>query len=317
MVSSRSFSPGSASPRWATPASPGRDNFAGKVAWTAAALGFGGPGFRGLMPHQRLIVGTATEVGRNGLPAFRQVTIEEPRQQGKSVSILSLMTARGLEKPGTMISYSAQTRLAGRRRFLDVWWPRVQRSRGLRKVMDIRKGYGSEAFLFANGSMIMLASGTETSDHGDTLDLAVIDEAWAQRDDTIEQAVKPAMMTRDHAQLWVVSTAGNELSSYFKGKVESGRAAAEAGMTDTAAYFGYSAPDDAEPGDPATWYGCMPALGITVSEEVVAADFVTMELAEFRRAYLCQWPEVAKPGWGVIGQDAWLACADPMLRPAS
>lgn len=312
MASSQRFSPGSARPRWATPASPGRPSFAPKVAWTATALGF-----RGLMPHQLQIVAIGTEVARNGLPAFRQVTIEEPRQQGKSVSILSLMTARGLEKPGTMISYSAQTRLAGRRRFMDVWWPRIQRSPGLRKVMGVRKGYGSEAFTFANGSMISLASGTEVSDHGDTLDLAVIDEAWAQRDDTIEQAVKPAMMTRDHAQLWVVSTAGNELSAYFRGKVESGRAAAEAGMTDTEAYFGYSAPDDAEPGDPATWYGCMPALGITVSEEVVAADFATMELAEFRRAYLCQWPEVAKPGWGVIGQDAWLAAADPSLRPAS
>jgi hypothetical protein len=30
-----------------------------------------------------------------------------------------------------------------------------------------------------------------------------------------------------------------------------------------------------------------------------------MDLPEFRRAYLCQWPEVARPGWGVIGQDAW------------
>jgi len=306
-VNSRSFSPGSARPRWATPASPGRDNFAGKVEWTAAALGFGGPGFRGLMPHQRQIVGTATETIRDGLPAFRQVVIEEPRQQGKSVTTLSLMVARGIDKPGTMISYSAQTRLAGRRRFLDVWWPRIRRSPGLRRVIDIRKGYGSEAFLFANGSMIMLASGTETSDHGDTLDLAVIDEAWAQRDDTIEQAVKPAMMTRDHAQLLVVSTAGNEFSSYFRGKVEDGRAAAELGMTDTAAYFGYSAPDDADPADPATWYGCMPALGITVSEETVRADFGTMDLAEFRRAYLCQWPEVARPGWDVISQQAWEA----------
>ena len=36
-----------------------------------------------------------------------------------------------------------------------------------------------------------------------------------------------------------------------------------------------------------------------------------MDLAEFRRAYLCQWPEVAKPGWDVIAQDAWGACAEP------
>ena len=301
-MSSRSFSPGSASPRWATPATAGRDNLAGKVAWTATALGFDG-----LMPHQRLVIGTGTELLPGGRPAFRQVTLEEPRQQGKSVSILSLMMTRGIAAPGTMIAYSAQTRLAGRRRMLDVWWPRIRRSRGLRKLVDVRKAYGSEAFLFANGSMLMLSSGTQTSDHGDTLDLAVIDEAWAQRDDTIEQAVKPAMMTREGAQLWVVSTAGTEFSAYFRGKVEDGRAMAELGVADTAAYFGYSAPDDADPGDLATWYGCMPALGITVSEETVRADFETMPLAEFRRAYLCQWPEIAKPGWEVISRQAWEA----------
>jgi len=53
----------------------------------------------------------------------------------------------------------------------------------------------------------------------------------------------------------------------------------------------------------------MPALGITVTEDVVASDYQDMDEAEFRRAYLCQWPEVAKPGWGVIGQDAWAAAA--------
>ncbi len=310
MTSRRCSRRSAAEPRWATAPTAGRENFARPVDAVAAVLGFGG-----LMPWQVTAIGTATEeTGR--VPAYRQVTIEVPRQQGKSVGILSLMVARGIGQPGTMISYSAQTRLAGRRRMLDVWWPRIRRS-PLRKLIDPRKGYGSEAFIFRNGSMIMLASGTEASDHGDTLDMAVIDEAWAQRDAAIEQAVKPAMMTRDHAQLWVVSTAGNELSSYFRGKVEDGRAMAGSGATDTAAYFGYSAPDDADPADPAVWYGCMPALGITVSEETVRADFGTMDLAEFRRAYLCQWPEVAKPGWATVTEAAWMACADPRLRPSA
>jgi phage terminase large subunit-like protein len=279
---------------------PGRENFARPVDAVATVLGFGG-----LMPWQFTAIGTATEeVGC--VPAYRQVTIEVPRQQGKSVGILSLMVARAIENPGTMIAYSAQTRLSGRKRMLDVWWPRIRKS-PLRKLVTPRRAFGSEAFVFRNGSMIMLASGTETSDHGDTLDLAVIDEAWAQRDDTIEQAVKPAMMTRKAAQLFVVSTAGNEQSAYFRGKVDDGRALAELGVTDTACYIGYSAPDDADPGDPATWWGCMPALGRTVTEETVRADFTTMALAEFRRAYLCQWPDVAKPGWEVISQETWAA----------
>jgi phage terminase large subunit-like protein len=268
------------------------------VEVTARALGFRG----GLMAWQRRVIGTGTGIREDGLPAFREITVEVPRQQGKSVATLSLMVARALSEPGTMISYSAQTRLAGRRRMLDTWWPRIRRS-PLASLIDIRKGYGSEAFTFANGSLIMLASGTESSDHGDSLDCAVIDEAWAQRDAKIEQALKPAMLTRPAAQLWIVSTAGTDLSAYFRGKVGEGRSRCELGVTGSSAYFGWSAPDDADPGDPATWRACMPALGRTVSEATVAADFETMELAEFRRACLCQWPEVANPGWKLFSED--------------
>ena len=295
----------SAAPRWATPAVEGRATFLHEVSTVARALGFGG-----LMSWQGQVIGTGTEIREDGLPAYREVVVEVPRQQGKSIGTLSLMLARGLDKPGTMISYSAQTRLAGRRRMLDVWWPRIRGS-PLRGLIDIRKGYGSEAFTFGNGSMVMLASGTEASDHGDTLHLAVLDEAWAQRNATIEQALKPAMLTVAEAQLWIVSTAGTEDSHYFRAKVDEGRARVEMGVPGRSAYFGWSAPDDADPGDPATWRACMPALDITVTEETVRADFETMELSEFRRACLCQWPDVAKPGWRLFSEADYLEAIAP------
>ena len=65
--------------------------------------------------------------------------------------------------------------------------------------------------------------------------------------------------------------------------------------------------DDEDPGDLETWRRRMPALGITVSEETVRTDYELMDLAEFRRAYGCQWPEVAKPGWEVISRQTWEA----------
>ncbi len=295
VTSSRS----SAAPRWATPASPGRANLAAGIGKTAGLLGFT------LMPWQHEVNATATELDAAGRLAYRQVVLEVMRQQGKTVDLLAMMLARALRRPGTQISYAAQTRLDARKRLLDVWWPLIARSK-LSRFVDVRRGSGSEAYLFRNGSMLGLVSGTEISGHGDSLDLAVIDEAWAQEDDRLEQAMRPAMMTRD-AQLWVVSAAGTEKSAYFRGKVEDGRGRAEMGLTDRGCYFGYGAADDADPGDPVTWRACMPALGITVSEEVVAADYDLMELSEFRRlrAYLCQWPEVAKPGWEVISQQTW------------
>jgi phage terminase large subunit-like protein len=231
------------------------------------------------------------------------------RQQGKTVDLLSMMVARAMRRPGTQISYTAQTRLDARHRLLDVWWPIIARSK-LAPFIDVRKGSGSEALIFRNGSMLGLVSGTQTSGHGDNLDLGVIDEAWAQVDGHLEQAMRPAMMTRD-AQLWVVSAAGTEKSAYFRQKVEDGRARAEMGVTENGCYIGYSFADDEDPADPATWRRRMPALGVTVSEETVRADLELMELPEFRRAYGCQWPEVAKPGWDVIGEDAWTTAGNP------
>jgi phage terminase large subunit-like protein len=264
------------------------------------------------MPWQDGVNAVATELGPDGRFVYRQVVLEVMRQQGKTVDLLSMMLARALRRPGTQISYTAQTRLDARHRLLDVWWPIIERSK-LRRFIDVRKGSGSEAYVFSNGSMLGLVSGTETSGHGDSLHLGVIDEAWAQRDAHIEQAMRPAMMTCD-AQLWIVSAAGDENSEYFRGKVEDGRARAEMGVTESGCYIGYSFADDEDPADPVTWWRRMPALGITVSEETVRTDFELMDLPEFRRAYGCQWPDVAKPGWDVIGEDAWAAAANPRAR---
>jgi phage terminase large subunit-like protein len=285
--------------RFATPATAGRANHAGGIAKVAQALGFD------LMPWQMQVNEVGTEhVG--GVPVFRQVVLELPRQQGKSVDLISLMVAAALRRPGTQIAYTAQTRLDARHRLLDVWWPLIDAS-PLRKLVRPRRGSGSEALVFGNGSLIGLVAGTQTSGHGDSLDLGVIDEAWAQTDDRAEQAMRPAMMTRPGAQLWIVSCAGTESSTYFKAKVDDGRGRAELGQTDTAAYFGWSAADDADPGDESTWWGCLPALGRTVSVETVRADFDLMPLPEFRRAYLCQWPDVTQPGWEVVSEEVWTA----------
>ena len=296
-------------PRFATPATPGRKNLAKRIAKTAILLGFRTSLGPGLMPWQHDFNVVATELDPvTGRFVYRQAVLEVMRQQGKTVDLLAFMVDRGLHTPGTQIGYTAQTRLDARHRLLDSWWPRIKRSR-LAPFMDIRRGSGSEALLFKNGSMLSLISGTETSGHGDSLDLGVIDEAWAQQDSHVEEAIRPAMMTRD-AQLLVVSAAGTEKSPYFRAKVDDGRARALAGLTDTGCYVGYSFADDEDPCDPATWRRRMPALGITVTEETVAADLDLMGLAEFRRAYGCQWPEVANPGWAVITEETWRRLAD-------
>jgi hypothetical protein len=79
------------------------------------------------------------------------------------------------------------------------------------------------------------------------------------------------------------------------------------------AYFEWSAGDDDDPDDPATWWGCMPALGHTVTEEVIATDHDSMPADEFARAYLNRRTAGGSP---VIDGLSWQACREPASQLA-
>jgi phage terminase large subunit-like protein len=97
------------------------------------------------------------------------------------------------------------------------------------------------------------------------------------------------MVTRDSAQMYVVSTAGTEQRSPFLWeKVQAGRQAAEAGVTSGIAYLEWSAPPEAEPSDPQAWREAIPAMGVTIDELVVRGDFQGMPWHEFQRSSALQ-----------------------------
>jgi phage terminase large subunit-like protein len=262
------------------------------------------------MPWQQHVADIALEVDPDtGLLVYREYVVTVPRQSGKTTLILAKLVHRALGFGGRQrMLYTAQTRGAARLKWEDEHVAALERSR-YRSMFSVRRQMGQEAIRWKNGSKHGITSNTEKAGHGETLDEGVIDEAFAQEDARLEQAFKPAMITRPQPQLGVVSTAGTLKSAYLRGKVDAGRARCEAGLTDSVAYFEWSAPDDADPGDPATWWGCMPALGHTVSESAIRADFESMELGEFRRAYLNQWPDAAPEQWLVISQPTWVGLA--------
>lgn len=256
-----------------------------------------------LLPWQRLVADVALE-HTDGRLAYRDVVITVPRQSGKTTLIIAVMVWRMLAAPGQRIAYMAQTRLAARGKLFDAWWPLVHRS-PVASLFSLTRATGAESLRAANGSILSILSADEAAGHGETLDLAVLDEAWAL-DAAAEQAVRPAMVTKRNAQLWVLSTAGTERSVFWRQKVDAGRTAASTGL-DGAAFFEWSAAPEADPGDPDVWCSCMPALGFTVDEATIHADLAAMPPAEFKRAYLNQWPDEADSGWAVIPRDVWKA----------
>jgi phage terminase large subunit-like protein len=264
------------------------------------------------MPWQTMVADVAGEVMPDGVPAYREVRVTVPRQSGKTTLLFAVDTQRAIGWGGPQRTvYTAQDRLAAR----DKWegYARTLKRSPLAKVVErVVRQNGQEAIHWRNGSQFGITASEETSGHGLTLDLAVIDEAFAQRDERLMQAFRPAMVTRRRAQLWVVSTAGNDLSTFLRDRVDDGRLRVEGGERQGVCYFEWSAPDDADPLDVATWWDTMPALGITVDPDTIRADAEGMPPEEFRRAYLNQWVAGGEPA---IDPALWAACADQHAQP--
>lgn len=302
-------------PRWATPRTWSRPTLGPKVGEIAQLLG------QPLMPWQQHVADVALELDpATGMPVYREVGLTVPRQQGKTLLILAVMVQRALgfavaRARRQNIVYTAQTGSAARTKFQDDHLPILATSK-LKGRYRTRLTNGHEALVFDNRSKIGIAATTEKAVHGETLDMGIIDEAFAHQDDRLEQAFKPAMLTRQDAQLWWLSTAGKDTSYYLLGKVEAGRGAVNAGLTRGVAFFEWSADPKADPGDPATWWSCMPALGYTVQESTVAADYLTMreKPQEWRRGYL-NLADSEAGGWELIPKSDWEAACDPESMP--
>jgi hypothetical protein len=301
MTSSIDSLPVFALPRWATPRSPERPSWGGRIGRIAAILG------TPLMPWQQVVADVAGEHDERGVPFYREVRITVPRQQGKTTLILAVAVDRCLafDRP-QRVMYTAQDRNHAR----DKWQEQVEiiERSPLRRLVRVRRSNGSERATFRTGSVLGITASGDKSGHGFTLDEAFIDEAFAQTDDRLIQGFRPAMVTRRDAQLWILSTAGTEDSVFLRERVDDGRARVEADERSGVAYFEWSAPDDAAIDDPETWRATMPALGVTISLDTVAADFRTMDAGEFSRAYLNRW---APKGIPVFALASWLACLEP------
>lgn len=277
------------------------------MAAVAEALG------QPLMPWQTLIAEVGTELLDDGRPAYREIVVTVPRQSGKTTLTLALEVQRALawDVP-QRIAYTAQTGADARKKLLDDQVPILMGSPLRKAVARVHRAQGNESITFTGGSRIDVLASSESAGHGKTLDLGVIDEAFADIDDRREQAILPAMATRANAQIVVVSTAGTETSAYLRRKVESGRSAVGAGADTGIAYFEWCAEEDADPDDPATWWSCMPALGHTISEDVVRHARQTMSDGDFRRSMLNQWTVTTER---LIPATVWDAACRPDAAP--
>lgn len=259
------------------------------------------------MPWQQYVADVALEVDDDGRLVYDQVVLTVPRQSGKTTLLLPVLVHRSIaDFPGgnldvgpqkQTVAYTAQTRNDARKKWMKEFIPLLERS-PFRHQFHKRLTNGSEGFDWANGSTFDLVATMEKSGHGDTLDLGLIDEAFAQIDARIEQAMEPATATRQCPQLWVVSTAGESpaKSPYLWGKVEAGRELCGEPESGTA-YFEWSVADDEDVDDLEVVAARHPAVGYTLTVDKLRRAREKYEadanLAGYYRAYCNRWGSAA------------------------
>jgi hypothetical protein len=305
-TASRIYS-GTSTPRYATPRTENRTSLGAEVAAIAQLLG------QPLLPWQRAVADVALELLPDGRPAYRTVVVVVPRQAGKTTLTLSVALHRALRwgTPQNVV-YTAQSGHHARKKFRNDQLPIVEASRIRSAVDRIYLASGLEALVFKNGSRMEPLPSTASAMHGKTIDLAILDEARFDKDNSREAGALPAMATRRDAQLWIISAAGDVESTFLRDKVEKGRAAVEQGVTSGLCYVEYSAPEDADIDDPATWQH-HPGLGYLITADTIAhARQTTKSPDEFAQEWLGIWSKSVET---VIHPATWQKVTDRKAAP--
>lgn len=254
-----------------------------------------------LLDWERFTLDHALALDDVGRYLYSLVVVTVARQNGKSVILRGATADRMIGEDGATAAVMSQDRAAAKEIIFepladafeaDKWAPlrpKTRRSNGFERIL-----------LGALGSRLVLLSPTEKGAHGYSLDVVVVDEAWALWDFRVPQAVTPTQVARPNPQLWVVSTAGTEQSLWLRSLVERGRAGGARML-----YLEWSAPIGLDVDDPAGWRAANPSIEQTIALDALADARTKLPEAEFERAHLNRWTIGAET---VIPAGLWASC---------
>lgn len=249
------------------------------------------------MPWQRKGCDVALEYyPDSGLYRYGIVVVSVPRQSGKTKTEGDVADHRCLTLPRARVWITMQNG-----KTVDSWMRSehfanlaAAKAFGVPGTKSARyhltKRAGEVGVLWpALGSSFLTFPPKRDALHSKQSDLAMIDEAWAHNAEQgadIRQAVRPTMATRPGAQLWIVSTMGDDSSTFLDDYIEMGRASL--GNPNTRVCFiDYGIPDDADPEDLDVIAEHHPAYGHTIGMQTLidAREEFGGDVAGFARAY--------------------------------
>lgn len=296
-------------PRFATPRRPDTPTRGHLLAQVGKLIGFD------LFPWQQHAGDVSLQYDPiTRQPLYRTVGVSVARQNGKT-TLVCARVAMQLLLPRSVVAYTAQDRNLARFKWsehVDL----LMSTPFVSKVKRIDRVNGREQLVTVDGSRYLIVTPGERAGRGLSLDLAVVDEAFAHQDMSLVGALAPTMAARRHAQLWVLSNAGTFQSGLWRHYTDLGRASVE-DRTSPMCWIEYAAADDADVHDPEAWADANPTLDLPggVTSIALADAASTLDDATMRREHLNVWADLSM----IVGIDpvTWAACRADDVVPGS
>ena len=286
-------------------------------AWVTARTG------RKLRWFQRLFIRRLLEVGEDGALVWDTAILTLARQLGKSWLLRELVMWRihqgpRFGEPQHVVLISMMKNQARDVFEPELDWVKLQG----REVYDWREANAEqEISLAADGSKWLLASkGTQRSGgaYGKSTALGVVDEGWAVRAFTVDEALEPSLVAIEQSQLLLVSTAHRMATSLMLDR-RTAALAALSDPTDGELIVEWSAPRDCELEDRRAWRQASPhwtprrERAIAKAVQRALAGFVPDDKSEpdpieaVRSQWLNIWPNVLTTtrGEALVTPEAW------------
>jgi hypothetical protein len=295
-------------PRWGTPRHLGRVTRGPLDKQVALLLGWQ------FYPWQTYVSDVAGEYDpRTKIPCYRTVGVGVARQNGKTTLVCSRI-ARQLIAPRQTVAYTAQDRGLAHTKWnehVDLLMDTPFADR----VARIDRTNHRECLHMENGSRYMpvTPSGRKAA-RSLSIDLAVVDEAHAHESMEVIGAIQPTMAARPHAQIWILSNAGNSLSGLWRHYTDVGRLES-INPASTMCWFEWAPSDfECDQFDHRAWGEANPSLGYPggVLETALSDGALTMDRDTFFREHLNVWMDSSDLAG--IDKVTWAACRNDTYR---
>ena len=267
-------------------------------------------------PWQELVADVAGEYHpQTKNPIYRTVGVSVSRQNGKTTLMCSRI-ARGLIQPRATIAYTAQDRGLARTKWaehVDI----LMDTPFAERVDHVDHTNHREMLVMVNGSRYLpVTPSSRKAGRSLSIDLAIIDEAHSHETMGVVSAIAPAMAAKPHAQIWLLSNAGDSRSGLWRHYTDVGRLEVE-NPTSTMCWFEWC-PDSSDVDDlqfnHLAWAQANPSLGLPggVIEQALSDGALTMNRDTFFREHLNIWMDSDD----IIGIDpiTWGACRQDELK---